>query len=206
MLSLECIVWNWWPVRNICSFYDIVSIIFYLKETSVAIKSNASWWVGVKSQTDFHNQSQQIYTFHLTWSRCGAPRWFSKYFPWLSATTKIVMLSLSVSNETDEQWEISALIMPAQLKLCWHTVTEASFISLLSCNQLHWWDERWERGHPTPHTLGHQELRVKWDENWGGGHPTTTPPTLGHQKLRVKWDEQWGGGHPTLPWSSGVES
>ena len=72
---------------------------------------------------------------------------------------------------------------------------EVSFVSLLSCNQLGWWEEEED----TPPTLGHQELRVMWDGQCGEDTPPPTAPTLGHQQLRVKWDEHWWGGHPTHP-------
>ena len=99
---------------------------------------------------------------------------------------------------------------------------EVSFVSLLSCNQLGWWEEQWRGGHSTPphppwvirswewSEMSSEEedtppppcppLVIRsWELSEMSSEEEDTPPTLGHQELRVKWDEQWGGGHPTPP-------
>ena len=88
---------------------------------------------------------------------------------------------------------------------------EVSFISLLSCNQLGWWDEQWGGHPPTPHpplVIRSWELSEMSIEDDIPLHPSLvirscrlseisneeedTPPTLGLQELKVNWDEQWG--------------
>ena len=80
-----------------------------------------------------------------------------------------------------------------ELKLCWHTVMEVSFISLLSCNQLSCWHELLGGGPSTP--IGHQELRV--EVTWAMRSKTPTQSPLGHQELRV--EVPWAMRTPTHP-------
>ena len=86
---------------------------------------------------------------------------------------------------------------------------EVGVISLLSRNELGWWDEQWGRPILPPSDISSWDL--KWHEQWGG----PTLPPIGHQQLKVevtwamrrtcpipllaisswqlKLHEQWGG-------------
>ena len=72
------------------------------------------------------------------------------------------------------------------LKLCWHTVMEISFISLLNCNQFGWWVEE-EDPHPYP-------PHPKWSSRVGemsneeeDPQPLPTPPQIVLTVKNSRW-------------------